>query len=164
MVDQWRVGQGWDIHALTPGRKLILGGVEIPFERGLAGHSDADVLTHALVDALLGAVADGDIGTHFPDSDPRWQDANSIQFLQSVHEQLVNAGWRIVNIDATIVAEAPQIGPYREQIRERLAGSLGIHTSQVSIKAKTAEGLGPEGAGQAISAQAVILLASTSPK
>ncbi len=155
---QWRVGQGWDIHRLEPNRKLVLGGVEIPFERGLRGHSDADVLTHALIDALLGALADGDIGTHFPDHDPAWKDASSLQLLATVVERVRERGWDIVNVDATVVAEAPKIGPHRESMRAHLAETLGIPHERVSVKAKTAERLGPEGRGEAISAQAVVLL------
>ncbi len=155
---QWRVGQGWDIHRLEPNRKLVLGGVEIPFERGLRGHSDADVLTHALIDALLGALADGDIGTHFPDHDPAWKDASSLGLLAVIVERVRERGWDIVNVDATVVAEAPKIGPHRESMRANLTEVLGIPSERVSVKAKTAERLGPEGRGEAISAQAVVLL------
>ncbi len=158
MAAHVRVGQGWDIHRLAADRQLILGGVAIPFDRGLAGHSDADVLTHALIDALLGAMADGDIGTHFPDSDPQWQGVSSLQLLGSVMERVRDTGWRVGNVDLTVVAEAPRLGPHREAIGRSLAGVLGVDSGAVSIKAKTAEGLGPEGAGEAISAQAVVLL------
>jgi 2-C-methyl-D-erythritol 2,4-cyclodiphosphate synthase len=158
VADTERVGQGWDIHRLTAGRPLVLGGVAIPHARGLAGHSDADVLVHALIDALLGAASDGDIGTHFPDSDVSWRDASSLTLLERVSERLRAAGWDIGNVDATIVAEAPRIGPHREEMREKLAHAMRIEPRRVSVKAKTAEGLGPEGAGEAISAQAVALL------
>ncbi len=161
MATGWRIGQGWDIHRLVAGRRLILGGVEIAHDRGLDGHSDADVLTHALIDALLGAAADGDIGTHFPDSDPAWKDASSLRMLAEVVRRVRVAGWEIGNVDLTLVAESPRIGPYREPIRRRLADGLRIGLEAVSLKAKTAEGLGPEGAGEAISAQAVVLLLDT---
>ena len=154
----WRIGQGWDIHRLVPGRRLILGGVEIDHDRGLAGHSDADVLTHALIDALLGAAADGDIGTHFPDTDPAWKDASGLRMLAEVVRRLNSAGWDIHNVDVTVVAEKPRLGPHRERIRAQLAAAMRIDRDAVSFKAKTAEGLGPEGAGEAISAQAVALL------
>lgn len=154
----WRIGQGWDIHRLVPGRPLILGGVAIAHDRGLAGHSDADVLTHALIDALLGAAADGDIGTHFPDTDPTWQDASSLRMLVEVVRRVRAAGWEIGNVDLTVVAERPRLGPYRDPIRTQLAAALGIDIDAVSLKAKTAEGLGPEGAEAAISAQAAVLL------
>lgn len=160
MADRWRIGQGWDIHRLEPGRKLVLGGVEVAFDRGLLGHSDADVLTHAVIDALLGAVGDADIGTRFPDSDPAWKNASSIQLLQSVVRQVRKVGWEVANIDATLVAEAPRIAPYRERMRECLAQTLGVKSTEVSIKAKTAEGFGAEGIGEAMSAQAVVLLRS----
>jgi 2-C-methyl-D-erythritol 2,4-cyclodiphosphate synthase len=161
MIDSpWRVGQGWDIHRLEPGRRLILGGVEIEHDRGLVGHSDADVLTHAVIDALLGASAGGDIGTLFPDSDPVWTNAASLGMLAAVVGRLRSAGWRIGNVDATVIAQEPRIAPYRDRIRERLAGVLGVGADRVSLKAKTAEGLGAEGAGQAISAQAVVVLMS----
>jgi 2-C-methyl-D-erythritol 2,4-cyclodiphosphate synthase len=158
MTDQWRVGQGWDIHRLAEGCRLVLGGVEIPFDRGLAGHSDADVLLHAVIDAVLGAMGDADIGTHFPDNDPAWRDAPSRDMLATIGERAREAGWQVVNVDTTLVAEAPKIGPYREGMREVIAWALGVEPSTVSIKAKTAEGLGPEGTGKAISAQAVVLL------
>ncbi len=119
-----RVGQGWDLHRLTEGRKLILGGVEIPFEKGLAGHSDADVLTHALIDALLGALGEGDIGMLFPDTDETWKDARSLDLLAEVYELVQRGEWKIANVDLTLVAEAPKIGPHREAIRRRLPGVL----------------------------------------
>ena len=158
MATDCRVGQGWDIHRLMPGRRLVLGGVLLEHDRGLAGHSDADVLTHALIDALLGATADGDIGVHFPDSAAAWKDASSLAMLQQVAVRLRGAGWKIGNVDLTVVAEAPKLGPHRERIQSSLARALGIDPERVSLKAKTAEGLGPEGTGEAISAQAVVLV------
>ena len=153
-----RIGQGWDLHRLVAGRRLILGGIVIPFERGLDGHSDADVLTHALIDALLGAIADGDIGTHFPDADANWKDAVSTDLLGQTCRRLHAQGWEIGNVDLTLIAEAPKIAPFRDQIRKNLARILEIPVGALSLKAKTAEGLGPEGAGEAISAQAIVLL------
>lgn len=158
MSDEMRVGQGWDLHRLVPGRRLILGGVEIPFDRGLLGHSDADVLLHAIVDAALGAVADADIGTHFSDTDPEWRDVASTRLLSLAVERLRASGWAIANIDATVVLEDPRIGPHRERIRETIARAAGVEIARVSVKAKTAEGLGAEGRGEAISAQAVVLV------
>jgi len=153
-----RIGLGWDLHRLVPGRPLVLGGVTVPFDRGLDGHSDADVLTHAVIDALLGATADGDIGTHFPDTDAQWRGAASLELLARALARVRAAGWRVVNVDATVIAERPKLSPHRDAMREALAGTLGIDAAAVSIKAKTAEGLGPEGRGDAISAQAVVLL------
>lgn len=154
----WRVGQGWDIHRLAPGRRLVLGGVEIEHDLGLSGHSDADVVIHALIDAILGAVAGGDIGAYFPDTDPAWKDASSLLMLADVVRRVRAAGWEIGNVDLTVVAERPRLGPHRERIRTQLAAALGVGVDAVSFKAKTAEGLGPEGAGEAISAQAVALV------
>ena len=158
MTEQFRVGQGWDIHKLISGRPLVLGGVEVAHEKGLAGHSDADVLTHAIIDALLGSVADGDIGTLFPDTDPAWHDARSVELLATVVARIEKTGWRVVNVDATVVAEAPRIGPHREKMQAVISSALNVEPGAVSIKAKTAEGLGPEGSSDAISAQAVVLL------
>jgi 2-C-methyl-D-erythritol 2,4-cyclodiphosphate synthase len=153
-----RIGTGYDIHRLVEGRKLVLGGVEIPFEKGLLGHSDSDVLTHAICDALLGAAALGDIGTHFPDSDPRWAGTSSIEFLARVVELVTERGYRIANIDATIMAERPKLLTYVQAMRERLASALQIDVDQVNIKAKTNEGLESVGRGEAIAAQAVTLI------
>ncbi|MBM3318170.1 MAG: 2-C-methyl-D-erythritol 2,4-cyclodiphosphate synthase [Candidatus Eisenbacteria bacterium] len=158
MADDLRIGQGWDIHRLVPGRRLVLGGVEIPFARGLLGHSDADVLLHAIVDALLGAIADADIGTHFSDTDPEWRDVASSRLLAGAAERARGAGWTIANIDATVVLEDPRIGPHRERMRAAIAAAAGVAVESVSVKAKTAEGLGVEGRGEAISAQAVVLV------
>ena len=149
---QMRVGQGYDIHALVPGRRLILGGVEIPHEKGLSGHSDADALTHALIDALLGAAALGDIGEWFPDTDPAYQEADSMLLLEQVREALEDKFWEILNIDATIFAEKPKLSPYKEGIRQNIAEALNLSLEQVNIKAKTAEKFGAVGGGEAIAA------------
>ena len=153
-----RVGQGSDIHALVPGRKLIIGGVEIPHERGLLGHSDADVLLHALVDALLGAAAMGDIGRLFPDTDDRFRDVDSRALLREVRDRLTAAGWRIVNVDATINAQRPKMAPHIPSMVARIAEDLGIATDCVNVKAKTAERLGFVGREEGISADAVALI------
>lgn len=150
------VGFGFDIHRLAPGRALRLGGVEIPHPRGLAGHSDGDVLLHAVIDALLGAAGRGDIGERFPDTDPAWKDADSAGLLRRVMEELKDAG-AVVNLDVTVLAEEPKLAPHRAAITTRLASLLG--TSRVSVKAKTMEGLGPVGAGEAIACYAVVQLA-----
>jgi 2-C-methyl-D-erythritol 2,4-cyclodiphosphate synthase len=156
-----RIGIGYDIHRLVEGRKLVLGGVEIPFDKGLLGHSDSDVLTHAICDALLGAAALGDIGTHFPDTDPRWAGASSLEFLARAVELIGANGYQIGNVDATVLAERPKLKPHVQAIRERLASVLGLSLDQVSLKAKTGEGLESVGRGEAIAAQAAALL---SPK
>ena len=153
-----RIGIGYDIHRLVEGRKLVLGGVDIPFEKGLLGHSDSDVLTHAICDALLGAAALGDIGTHFPDNDPQWAGASSLEFLSRVVEMLTEKGYRVHNVDATVMAERPKLRPYVQSIRESLASALQVDVDQVNIKAKTNEGLESVGRGEAIVAQAVALL------
>ena len=160
MSEQFRIGEGWDVHALVPGRRLVIGGVEIPFHLGLLGHSDADVLLHAITDALLGAAALGDIGTHFSDSDERWRGADSWLLLQTTGLMLKEAGWRISNIDSTVIAQAPKLAPFIGSMRERIAAALLLEVSQVNVKAKTAEKLGPVGSGQAIEARAVALLQS----
>jgi 2-C-methyl-D-erythritol 4-phosphate cytidylyltransferase/2-C-methyl-D-erythritol 2,4-cyclodiphosphate synthase len=158
-----RVGYGYDVHRLAPGRRLVLGGVELahPVSLGLLGHSDADVLTHAIMDALLGAAGLGDIGQHFPPSDPAYRDADSVDLLRRVARLLRKAGWRVVNVDATVVAEAPRLAPHVAAMRERLGAALGIASARVSVKATTAEGLGPIGAGEGIEARAVALLDRT---
>lgn len=153
-----RVGIGYDIHRLTGGRKLILGGVEIPFEKGLAGHSDSDALTHAICDALLGAAALGDIGMHFPDSDPRWAGTSSLEFLRHIASLTAKSGYAIVNIDATVITEKPKLNPYIEAMRIQLAAALGVGIENVSVKAKTNEGLDAIGRGEAIAAHAIALL------
>lgn len=153
-----RIGQGYDVHRLTEGRKLVLGGVTIPYEKGLLGHSDADVLTHAVMDALLGAAALGDIGQLFPDTDERYAGADSLKLLSAVCELLRSHGWEIVNTDATIVAQRPKLMPYIPEMRRRLAESMGISDQCVSVKATTEEHLGFTGRGEGISAMAVALL------
>lgn len=155
-----RIGHGYDVHRLTPGRRCIIGGVDIPHEAGLLGHSDADVLTHAVMDALLGAAALGDIGQLFPDSDPRYAGADSIALLREVTRVLSGHGWRLVNLDATIVAQAPKMAPYIGQMRMNLAAAMDAAAGQVSVKATTEEGLGFTGEGQGIAAHAVCLLAA----
>ena len=150
-----RIGTGYDVHRLTEGRKLIIGGVEIPYEKGLLGHSDADVLLHAIMDALLGAAAAGDIGLHFPDNDPAYEGASSLMLLLKVGGILTNKGYYINNIDATIIAQAPKMRPYIDEMRENIATVLGIPVDRVSVKATTEEHLGFTGRGEGISAQAV---------
>jgi 2-C-methyl-D-erythritol 2,4-cyclodiphosphate synthase len=153
-----RIGEGWDTHALVPGRKLILGGVEVAFDRGLLGHSDADVLLHAITDALLGAAALGDIGRHFSDTDDRFEGADSLVLLKEAARRVRDEGWELANIDSTVIAQAPKLAPYIEAMRERIAQALQIPVSQVNVKAKTAEKLGPVGEGMSIEARAVVLL------
>lgn len=155
-----RVGIGNDIHRLVEGRKLILGGVEIPFEKGLQGHSDADSLTHAICDALLGAAALGDIGTHFSDKDPQWKGADSLLLLRRVCEMLSENGWRIVNVDATILAERPKVMPHISAMKAKLAEAMSINGVCLNLKAKTNEGLDAIGRGEAIGAQAIALLSA----
>ena len=150
-----RTGIGFDVHRLVEGRALILGGVGIPHATGLLGHSDADVLTHAIMDALLGAVADGDIGRHFPDTDPRWKDADSLILLRHVVARLAERGWQIGNVDATVLAEAPKLAPHIPRMQARLANAMGVASDAVSIKATTVEGLGAIGRREGISVMAV---------
>ena len=153
-----RIGQGFDVHALVAGRKLIIGGVDVPYAKGLDGHSDADVLLHALCDALLGAAAMGDIGRHFPDSDARYQGADSRTLLREVSRMVQDAGYRIVNLDATIIAQAPKMAPHIPAMVNNIAADLGLSRGQVNIKAKTTEGLGLTGRGEGIAAEAVALI------
>ena len=153
-----RVGMGYDVHKLVEGRRMILGGVEIPFEKGLLGHSDADVLVHAIMDALLGAAALGDIGKHFPDTDPKYEGADSMRLLEEVHKLLDAGNYMIGNVDATVIAQRPKLAPYIETMRENIAARLQIDKNQVNIKATTEEGLGFTGQGQGISSQAICLL------
>lgn len=153
-----RVGQGFDVHALVPGRALILGGVALDSPLGLLGHSDADVLTHALIDALLGAAALGDIGALFPDSDARYRGADSLQLLQAVRDRVCKQGWRIGNVDCTVIAQQPKIAPYVAAMRAALAGALQLGVADVSIKGKTSEWLGFTGRGEGIAALAVVVL------
>ena len=155
-----RIGQVYDVHRLVEGRKLIIGGVDIPYEKGLLGHSDADVLLHAVMDALLGAAALGDIGQHFPDSDERYKGISSIALLKEVGKILQENGYMIENIDSTVIAQRPKLLPYRPQMAENIAAALGIEKEQVSVKATTEEGLGFTGTGEGISAQAIALLSS----
>jgi 2-C-methyl-D-erythritol 2,4-cyclodiphosphate synthase len=155
---RWRIGEGWDTHALVTGRKLILGGVEIPHTHGLQGHSDADALCHAITDALFGAAAMGDIGRHFPDTDPQFQGADSLALLTETGRRVRAAGWLIGNVDSTIMAQAPKMAPHIQAMRQRLATALGIPIEQVNVKAKTAENMGPVGRGESIEARAVCLL------
>lgn len=153
-----RIGTGYDVHRLAEGRPLVLGGMEIPFEKGLAGHSDADVLIHAIMDALYGAAGLGDIGQHFPDSDPAYRNISSLLLLRRCREDLLAAGYEIENIDSTVIAQAPRILPYLPQMRARIADALDIDGSRLNIKATTEEGLGFTGEGLGIAAQAVALL------
>jgi 2-C-methyl-D-erythritol 2,4-cyclodiphosphate synthase len=153
-----RIGEGWDVHALVPGRKLILGGVEIAHSAGLLGHSDADVLLHAITDAVLGAAGLGDIGRHFPDTDAQFKGANSSVLLQEAMRRVRAQGWDLVNVDSTIVAQAPKLAPHMAAINAGVAQALGVALDQVNVKAKTAEKLGPVGMGQSMEARAVALL------
>jgi len=153
-----RIGEGWDIHALVSGRPLVLGGVTIEHSHGLAGHSDADALAHAITDALLGAAALGDIGRHFPDTDPAFKGADSMQLMAEAIRRVRSAGFEIANVDSTIVAQAPRLAPHIDAMRKRLAEVLGVGVDQVNVKAKTAEKMGPVGEGRAIEARAVCLL------
>jgi len=160
METKIRIGTGYDVHPLVPGRRLVLGGVNIPFDKGLDGWSDADVLTHAVIDALLGATALGDIGNHFPPGEPQYKDISSLILLEKVNDELMKNGWQIANIDATIVAEEPRLSGFIHQIREQLSQTLSITISQVSVKASTSEGLGFTGQGEGIAAHAVALVES----
>lgn len=153
-----RIGSGYDVHKLVKGRKLILGGVEIPYEKGLLGHSDADVLLHALMDALLGAAALGDIGKHFPDTDPEYKDSDSLKLLSKVLYLISQKGYCIINIDATVIAQKPKLAPYISKMCENIACTLEIELNQVNVKATTEEGLGFTGAGEGIAASAVCLI------
>lgn len=153
-----RIGHGYDVHKLVEDRKLILGGVEIPYEKGLLGHSDADVLTHAIMDALLGAAALGDIGQHFPDTDPNYAGADSLELLRRVAVLLRDKGWKVGNVDSTILAQKPKLAPHILKMRENLAACMGVELDQVSVKATTEEKLGFTGAGQGMAAHAVCLL------
>jgi 2-C-methyl-D-erythritol 2,4-cyclodiphosphate synthase len=153
-----RIGHGYDVHKFTEGRPLMLGGVEVPYEKGLEGHSDADVLLHAIMDALLGAIAAGDIGQHFPDNDPRYKGIDSALLLAQVRAYLADEGWRVGNIDATVICQAPKLKPHITAMRERIAGILGIGPEQVSVKATTEEGLGFTGRKEGIAAHAVCIV------
>ena len=153
-----RAGIGYDLHRLAEGRKLILGGIEVPFHKGPVGHSDGDALAHAICDALLGAAGLGDIGTHFPDTDPKWKDVSSLRFLERVRELLVEQRLLIAHIDAVVITEKPKLGPHFPAMREALAKSLGISISAINLKAKTNEGVDAIGHGEAIAAQAIVTL------
>ncbi len=157
-----RIGIGYDVHPLTAGRRLVLGGVEIPFDKGLSGWSDADVLTHAIIDALLGAVALGDIGSHFPPGEPQYEDISSLVLLKRVSDELAENGWQIGNVDATIVAEQPKLRDFIDGMRKQLSQTLGIALSQVSVKASTSNQLGFIGRGEGIAACAIALIQGTS--
>ncbi|WP_078593214.1 2-C-methyl-D-erythritol 2,4-cyclodiphosphate synthase [Evansella clarkii] len=153
-----RIGQGFDVHQLTEGRPLIIGGIEIPYEKGLLGHSDADVLLHTIADACLGAIGEGDIGRHFPDTDPEFKDADSAELLRHVWEIVKSRGYRLGNLDCTIMAQKPKMAPYIQEMRERIAELLEGETAQVNVKATTTEKLGFTGRGEGIASMAVILL------
>ena len=159
----FRIGEGWDVHALVPGRPLIIGGVRIPHSQGLLGHSDADVLLHAITDALLGAAALGDIGRHFPDTDERFKGADSSVLLAEAARRVREAGFEIGNIDSTVIAQAPKLAPHIAPMCEGIARTLGLATGQVNVKAKTAEKIGPVGQGLSIEARAVALVVKTAP-
>jgi 2-C-methyl-D-erythritol 2,4-cyclodiphosphate synthase len=158
-LSEIRTGLGWDTHRLVSGRPLILGGVTVPSELGLEGHSDADILSHAITDAILGAAALGDIGMHFPDSDPRWKGANSLVFLKHARDLAAEQGYRVMNVDSTVILERPKLKEYRQAMRESIAGVLGLEVDRVSVKFKTAEGMGPVGEQRAAEAGAVVTLA-----
>ena len=157
-MSEHRIGLGWDVHRLVRGRPLILGGVKIPAELGAEGHSDADVLTHAITDALLGAAAMGDIGQHFPDTDPRWKGAGSLQFLTAARDMVRKQGYELINIDSTVILEKPKLAEYRYVIREKVSGVLGIDVEFMSVKFKTAERMGSVGEGKSIEAQAIVTI------
>jgi 2-C-methyl-D-erythritol 2,4-cyclodiphosphate synthase len=154
----WRIGEGWDTHALVVGRRLVLGGVEIPHTHGLLGHSDADALCHAITDSLFGAAAMGDIGFHFPDTDPQYKGSDSLALLAEAARRVRGAGWTIGNVDTTIIAQAPKMAPHILAMRQRIATALIVAVDQVSVKAKTAEKMGPVGQGEAIEVRAICLL------
>jgi len=155
-----RSGIGYDLHRLSPGRKLMLGGIEVPFDKGSVGHSDGDTLAHAICDALLGAAGMGDIGTHFPDTDPQWKNADSLDFLRHVRKLLAERQLQIAHLDAIVIAERPKLGPHFSAMREALAKALGVDAERINLKAKTNEGVGAIGRGEAIAAQAIATLES----
>ena len=157
-MNQFRTGLGWDVHRIVPGRPLILGGVSVPCDFGLEGHSDADVLAHAITDAILGAAALGDIGMHFPDSDPRWKGCDSLVFLRHAKELAEAQGYRLVNVDSTVILERPKLRDFRQSIRESLARTLELDPDRVSVKFKTAEKVGPVGEGRSAESQAIVML------
>jgi 2-C-methyl-D-erythritol 2,4-cyclodiphosphate synthase len=155
---RFRIGQGFDFHQLEPGRRLVLGGVEIPHTHGLRGHSDADVAAHALANALLGAIGEGDLGRHFSDSDPRYQNADSIMLLKSVWKRATSLGWRLGNADLTIFAQRPKLAPHLDSMRSRIAAALGVDLARLNLKASNPEGLGALGRGEGMAASAVVML------
>ena len=157
-MSEIRTGLGWDVHRLVSGKPLILGGVTVPSEFGLEGHSDADILAHAITDAILGAAALGDIGMHFPDTDPRWKGSDSLVFMRHAKELAEALGYRIVNVDSTVILEQPKLKDYRQAIRERIAETIGVEPDRVSVKFKTAEKLGPVGEGRSAESQAIVTL------
>ncbi|MFO7715689.1 2-C-methyl-D-erythritol 2,4-cyclodiphosphate synthase [Desulfosarcina sp.] len=159
-----RIGSGYDIHRLVPGRKLVLGGETIPFDKGLLGHSDADVLVHAACDALLGAAGMGDIGEHFPDTDPRYRDAYSIDLLTTVYRRVKTCGFVLINMDATVFAQEPRISPHKNRMAARMAAGMSVDHRLINIKATTTEGLGVIGQGEGIAAMCVVMLQSTTPE
>jgi 2-C-methyl-D-erythritol 2,4-cyclodiphosphate synthase len=160
----FRIGQGFDFHPLAPGRRLVLGGVEIPCERGLKGHSDADVATHALCNAILGALGEGDLGRHFPDSDPRYKNADSIRLLEEVWRLAHERGWKLGNADLTIFAQRPKLAPYLDAMRTRMAEALGVDAARINVKASSPEGIGALGRGDGMAAAAAVLLEGEYPK
>ena len=160
-MTEYRTGLGWDVHRTGPNRSLIIGGIKIAAEFGLEGHSDADILLHAITDALLGAAALGDIGMHFPDSDPEWKGADSVRFLEQALELVRGQGYQLINVDSTVILERPKLKDFRLPIREKLAGILGIELDRVSLKFKTAEKVGPVGEGRSAEAQAIVTLSRT---
>jgi 2-C-methyl-D-erythritol 2,4-cyclodiphosphate synthase len=162
-MNEMRIGLGYDVHALVAGRRLVLGGVEVPSERGLQGHSDADVLVHALMDAILGAMRAGDIGEHFPDTDPAYADCSSIGLLERVGVMMRGAGWQLQDADTVLVLESPKIAPHRDAMRARMAEALGVHVDRIGLKATTTEGLGVAGRREGVAAQAVALLRRGGP-
>jgi 2-C-methyl-D-erythritol 2,4-cyclodiphosphate synthase len=159
-LSSFRIGQGWDVHRIVEGRPMILGGVAIPSAFGLDGHSDADILCHSITDAILGALALGDIGMHFPDTDPQWKGADSLLLLRHAYDLAMARGWRLINIDSTVILERPKLKDHRLAIREKLAGTLNLPVEDVSVKFKTAEKVGPVGEGRSAEAQAIVLFAT----
>jgi 2-C-methyl-D-erythritol 2,4-cyclodiphosphate synthase len=157
-VSEYRVGTGWDVHRIVAGRPLILGGITVPSDFGLEGHSDADVLSHAITDAILGAAALGDIGMHFPDTDPRWEGCDSLVFLRHAQKLTLGLGYRVVNVDSTVILERPKLKDFRESIRRKLAETLSLELERISVKFKTAEKVGPVGEGKSAEAQAIVSL------
>jgi 2-C-methyl-D-erythritol 2,4-cyclodiphosphate synthase len=153
-----RIGIGYDVHAFAEGRRLVLGGVDVPHDRGLAGHSDADVLAHALMDAIFGAMRAEDIGAHFPDNDPKWRDVSSMLLLRHVSEVMAQRGFRLLDVDCVLILERPKVAPYRDEMRARMARALGVSVDAVGVKATTTEGLGFPGRSEGVAAQAVVLL------